>query len=155
MKSFIKLISLSLLVLVFNCGDDKKTESVSYGKSDVKKVPASERVDLKNKGVGPITSVDLPLVVDKELASSGEEVYNKLCLACHMVDKKFIGPAPKDILKRRTPEWVMNMILNPEKMIAEDPLAKDLWEEYNGSPMVGQNVTKDEARAILEYFRTL
>ena len=155
MKSLIKLISLSLLVLVFNCGDDKKTESVSYGKSDVKKVPASERVDLKNKGVGPITSVDLPLVVDKELASSGEEVYNKLCLACHMVDKKFIGPAPKDILKRRTPEWVMNMILNPEKMIAEDPLAKDLWEEYNGSPMVGQNVTKDEARAILEYFRTL
>ena len=49
----------------------------------------------------------------------------------------------------------MNMILNPEKMVKEDPLAKDLLKEYNGSPMVSQNVTKDEARALLEYFRTL
>jgi hypothetical protein len=72
-----------------------------------------------------------------------------------MVDKKFIGPAPNGILERRSPEWVMNMILNPEKMVKEDPLAKDLLEEYNGSPMVSQNVTRDEARAILEYFRTL
>lgn len=155
MKSLLKIFTFSLLLIIFNCGDDKKTKSVSYGKSDVKKVPASERVDLKNKGIGPVTSVDLPLVVDEELAKKGEEIYSKLCLACHMVDKKFIGPSPKGILKRRTPEWVMNMILNPEKMVKEDPLAKDLLEEYNGSPMVSQNVTKDEARAILEYFRTL
>ncbi|WP_431157334.1 c-type cytochrome [Winogradskyella poriferorum] len=155
MKSSIKLFFLSVLFLSFSCGNDNKKEEAGYGKSETAKVPASERIDLSNKGVGSITSVDLPLVVDEELAKQGEEVYNKLCLACHMVDKKFIGPSPKGILQRRSPEWVMNMILNPEKMVKEDPLAKDLLEEYNGSPMVGQNVTKDEARAILEYFRTL
>lgn len=155
MKYLIKLLCLSVCITVFTCGESKKSDGVSYGKSDAEKVPASERIDLKNKGVGSITSVDLPLVVDEELAKTGEEIYGKLCIACHMVDKKFIGPAPKGILERRSPEWVMNMILNPEKMVKEDPLAKDLLAEYNGSPMVSQNVTKDEARAILEYFRTL
>ena len=76
-------------------------------------------------------------------------------MACHRPDKKFIGPAPKGVLERRTPEWVMNMILNPEEMVQKDPLAKDLLVEFNGSPMANQNLTEEEARAVLEYFRTL
>lgn len=155
MKYLPKILVLAIIIALISCGENKKTEGVSYGKPVAEKVPASERVNLKNKGVGSVRSVDLPLVVDEELAKSGEEIYGKLCVACHMVDKKFIGPAPNGILERRSPEWVMNMILNPEKMVKEDPLAKDLLEEYNGSPMVSQNVTRDEARAILEYFRTL
>ena len=49
----------------------------------------------------------------------------------------------------------MNMILNPEVMVDEDPLARDLLMEYNGSPMANQGLKEEEARAILEYFRTL
>ena len=49
----------------------------------------------------------------------------------------------------------MNMILDPEGMVNNDPLAKQLLLEYNGSPMANQNLTEDEARSILEYFRTL
>jgi hypothetical protein len=71
------------------------------------------------------------------------------------VDKKFIGPAPKGILERRSPEWVMNMILNPEVMVKEDSLAKALLAEFNGAPMANQNLTEEQARAVLEYFRTL
>ncbi len=48
----------------------------------------------------------------------------------------------------------MNMILNPEQMVAEDPIAKDLLKEYL-SPMANQSLTEDEARKILEYFRTI
>jgi hypothetical protein len=48
----------------------------------------------------------------------------------------------------------MNMILNPEEMVQKDPIAKQLLVEYNGAPMANQNLTEDEARAILEYFRT-
>ena len=89
------------------------------------------------------------------MAANGKEIYEKMCTACHKPDKKHIGPAPKGILSRRSPEWIMNMILAPEKMVKEDPLAKDLLIEFNGSPMANQNLTKDEARAVLEYFRTL
>jgi mono/diheme cytochrome c family protein len=89
------------------------------------------------------------------MASHGAEVFKKLCTACHRSDKKFIGPSPKDILSRRTPEWIMNMILNPNEMVQKDPLAKDLLIEFNGSPMADQSLTQEDARAVLEYFRTL
>ena len=79
-----------------------------------------------------------------------------MCTACHRPNKKFIGPAPLGIMeRRRTPEWIMNMILDPEGMVANDPLAKELLIEFNGSPMANQNLTEEETRAVLEYFRTL
>jgi len=49
----------------------------------------------------------------------------------------------------------MNMILNPENMIANDPIAKQLLAEANGAPMANQHLTEEQARAILEYFRTI
>jgi len=89
------------------------------------------------------------------MVAKGADVYKKMCTACHRADKKFIGPAPKGIMKRRTPEWIMNMILDPEGMVKNDPLAKELLMEFNGAPMANQNLTEEEARAVLEYFRTL
>ena len=168
MKIFTKSLLLLVSVLLFACGgkEEKKSDgfSIERKKADTEKpvdppastdVKASERVDLTNKGIGPITSLELSDEIDQAMAAKGKEVYDQMCLACHRIGKKFIGPAPDGILERRTPEWVMNMILNPEVMVKEDPLAKDLLIEYNGSPMANQNLTEDEARAILEYFRTL
>ena len=77
------------------------------------------------------------------------------CTACHRPDTKYIGPAPKGILERRSPEWIMNMILDPERMVKEDPIAKQLLIDYNGSPMANQDLTEEQARGVLEYFRTL
>jgi mono/diheme cytochrome c family protein len=129
------------------------TEQPAETSSDV--VKASERVDLTTKGVGPVQSVDLAAEIDQAMAEEGQKVYDQMCLACHRIGKKFIGPPPNGILERRTPEWVMNMILNPQEMVQKDPLANDLLKEFNGSPMSNQGLTEDQARAILEYFRTL
>ena len=158
MKTSIKLFALLFSLLLFSCGEDKK-QDVSYGKKAPakveKKTPASTRTALDNKGVGPITSLTLAAEIDQQMVLHGKEVYEKMCTACHKAEKKFIGPSPKGILERRSPEWIMNMILNPEVMVKEDPLAKDLLMEFNGSPMANQNLTEEEARAVLEYFRTL
>ncbi len=118
-------------------------------------IPASERVELDNKGVGPITSVELTPEVNQSLAKDGEKVFTTNCTLCHKIDEQYIGPPMKGILDRRSPEWVMNMILKPELMVRQDPLAKDLLKEYNNSPMTNQNMTEEQARAMLEYFRTL
>ena len=159
MKVSFKLLALFTALFLFSCGgNDKKKESPYEKKEPVKtekKEPASKRIELSNKGVGPITSVDLDLVVDQDMVAHGKEIYGKMCTACHKADKKFIGPSPTGILERRTPEWVMNMILNPEGMVQEDPLAKDLLMEFNGAPMANQGLSKEDARAVLEYFRTL
>ena len=150
------IITIATLV---SCGGNEKKEEPSYGKKEPVKTeskePASKRIELSNKGVGPITSVDLGLVVDQDMAAHGKEVYDKMCTACHKAEKKFIGPSPTGILERRSPEWVMNMILNPEQMVKEDLLAKDLLMEFNGAPMANQGLSKEDARAVLEYFRTL
>ncbi|SEP70328.1 Cytochrome c [Hyunsoonleella jejuensis] len=164
MKTIPKILTLLLLTLFISCGgkEEKKKEKIQLKSTTEKKVekktetvPPSKRVDLNNKGVGPITSLELSSEIDQALVTKGEDIYKKMCTACHRVEKKFIGPAPKGILERRSPEWVMNMILNPEKMVKEDQLAKDLLMEFNGSPMANQNLTEEEARAVLEYFRTL
>jgi mono/diheme cytochrome c family protein len=166
MKTTLKLLMVLFVTLLVSCGgkEEKKKEGFSYQKKattekaatpKAEKVPASKKVDLANKGVGPITSITLGAEVDQAMATHGADVYKKMCTACHRADKKFIGPAPKGILERRTPEWVMNMILNPEQMVKEDPLAKELLMEFNGAPMANQHLTEKEARAVLEYFRTL
>jgi len=61
----------------------------------------------------------------------------------------------KGIYERRSPEWVMNIILNPDEMLKKDPTAKALLKEYNNIMMLNQNITEDQARALSEYFRTL
>ncbi len=166
MKIVFKCVILLFSMLLVSCGgkEEKKKEGFSVKRKATtekaaetpvaSETKASERIDLTNKGVGPITSLTLD-AVDDAMAAKGKEVYDQMCLACHRIGKKFIGPAPDKILERRTPEWVMNMILNPDQMVKEDPLAKDLLMEFNGSPMANQGLTEEQARAVLEYFRTL
>lgn len=169
MKTTIKGIFLLLALILMGCGGKKEEEKKEDGFSVQRKkaateqpvetttteVKASERVDMGTKGVGPVKSVTLAPEIDQALAATGKGIYEQMCMACHRVGKKFIGPAPNGVLERRTPEWVMNMILNPQEMVQQDPLAKDLLQEFNGSPMSNQGLTEEQARAILEYFRTL
>jgi len=156
MKKVILSVLVLSLTIVVSCGDKEKKDSPEKEnvKKEVVKEEAAEVDPMKNKGIGPIKSVTLGAEVNQEMAAKGKEVYEQMCSACHKTDKKFIGPAPKDILDRRTPEWVMNMILNPDEMVKKDPIAKALLAEYL-SPMSNQNLTEEQARAILEYFRTL
>lgn len=143
--------------LLISCGGKEEVNKPTYGKKKVvvDTTPASKKIDLTNKGIGPIKSITLASTIDNDMAAKGKTIFEKMCTACHKVNKKFIGPSPKGILERRTPEWVMNMILNPNEMVQKDPLAKKLLMEFNGSPMANQNLKEEEARAVLEYFRTL
>ena len=110
---------------------------------------------LENKGVGPIINVILEDKVNISMANSGEKLFNQLCTSCHIINEDYIGPAMSGILDRRSPEWIMNMILNPIQMLEEDPIALELLEEYDFEYMYNQNLLEEEVREILEYFRLL
>ena len=110
---------------------------------------------LENKGVGPIINVILEDKVNISMANSGEKLFNQLCTSCHIINEDYIGPAMSGILDRRSPEWIMNMILNPIQMLEEDPIAIELLQKYNFEYMYDQNLLEEEAREILEYFRLL
>lgn len=157
MKRLSNLLIITAMVgFLASCGgssenkDAASEESTSEVQSMVEEAPDP----MENKGIGPISSVTLG-ELNQEMADLGAEKFKALCSACHKVDKKFIGPSPQGVLDRRSPEWVMNMIMNPEEMIQNDPIAKQLLIDFNGAPMANQNVSEEDARAILEYFRTL
>jgi cytochrome c551/c552 len=137
---------------------EKKKMNFSKEKTEKKEEAKPAGTDLGDpmsmKGIGPVTSLELG-DLDQAMADEGKEIFEANCTACHKIDKKFVGPMMKDVMKRRSPEWVMNMILNPEEMIQKDPLAKQVMVESNMAIMANQSLTEDQARKILEYFRTL
>ncbi|WP_222983855.1 c-type cytochrome [Flagellimonas meishanensis] len=162
------IFSSLLTVFLLACGgkEEKKTDGFSVERtkateqpqentSATNDVPASERITLDNKGVGQIKSLSLDPEINMEMVEAGSALFKTNCTACHKVDKRFIGPSPKGIMKRRSPEWIMNMILDPQLMVEQDRCAKDLLVEFNGAAMANQNITVEQARSILEYFRTL
>ena len=154
------LALLAIMAFTFSsCGDGKKEEKPSERKEIIKKETKveSSKTDLMaptldNKGIGPIKSVTLG-DIDQGMVAKGKEVYKTNCTACHKFKKRYIGPALTGVTERRSPEWIMNMILNSDEMQKKDPVAKALIAEYN-APMAQQQISEEEARSILEYFRT-
>lgn len=112
-----------------------------------------EKPGADGKGIGPVKSVTLGQI-DSALAEIGKTKFEAVCTSCHKLNEKYIGPTISGVTKRRKPEWIMNMILNPTEMLAKDSTAKKLLAEFI-SPMANQNLTEEEARAVLEYFRTI
>ena len=160
MKFKIFVLFLAATFALTSCGSDKKKEDAttktSEKKEEVKKEEPTTPFDetkptLDNKGIGPIKSVTLD-ALDEGMAAKGKELFKANCTACHKIKKKYIGPALKGVTKRRSSEWIMNMILNPDEMLANDPVAKALITKYN-APMAKQILTEEEVRSILEYFR--
>ena len=151
------MLGAVISLLITSCGkkDNTTTDGVNSEGTAVQEEVVVSDDPMQNKGIGPIKEVDLPAEIDQDMAAKGQEIYEAKCTACHKPTEKFIGPAPKDILQRRTPEWVMNMILNPVEMVQKDPIAQELLMEANGAPMADQNLTEEEARQVLEYIRTI
>lgn len=104
----------------------------------------------ESKGVGPIQSVTVG-PIDEALVAKGQQLFSGTCSACHKLDQRYVGPALAGVTKRRAPEWIMNMVLNPTGMTAQDPTAKALLGEYMTQMSV--NATQEDARAVLEFFR--
>lgn len=160
MKHILTLLALTLFIV--GCGEkkeEKKEEGfeMNRSKKEVKAADTSEDVpvDMDNKGIGPIKSLEFDDEINTEMAATGEEKFNAICIACHTVNQRMIGPAMAGVYDRRSPEWVMNMMLNPTEMLEKDPIAKALLKEYNNAIMLDQNLKEEEARALAEYLRTL
>jgi len=104
-------------------------------------------------GIGPVKEVKLGSI-DQNLVNKGKTTFETKCASCHKFDTRLVGPPLQGITQRRKPEWIMNMILNPQQMTQENPVAKELFATYLVQ-MTFQDVSQDDARALLEYFRSI
>jgi cytochrome c5 len=109
------------------------------------------------RGEGKYTAELLALTdkLNEAQAKTGEDVSNVKCTSCHkMSDEKLVGPGWKDVTKRRTGEWIMNFITNPDPMLDKDPEAQAMLELCLVR-MQNQSLTDEDARAILEFMRQI
>lgn len=148
------LFLLILLVVIVGCGESNKKEV------NTKKISAKEKLAAKfgltmfelENGIGPIKEKLKLGPLDQAMAKRGEKLFEEKCASCHKLDERFTGPAQRDVIERRSPEYIMNMILNPDEMINKHPEVKKMLAIYM-TKMTFQNVSQEQAREILEYFR--
>jgi len=107
-----------------------------------------------DKGVGPFKDVKLG-PVDQAKARKGLGVFMEKCFLCHELDNKKLAPPLRNITKQETPEFILNMIVNPVEMQKVNPKIKDLFKKYNNLPMLDQQISQPDALNILEYLRSV
>lgn len=148
------LISMLSIGCTNQSGKESATNTAAAAAVSANTEVASEASDpMMNKGVGPVTSVQIA-EIDNVLVGKGKTLFEGKCTSCHKIEAKHVGPALAGVTKRRSPEWIMNMILNPGDMTQKDPIAKELLATFM-APMANQSLTEEEARNILEYFRSI
>ena len=151
---FLKFFSAALitgsLIWLTSCGGEgvKKDEKPVDVQELAKDQPEVHGTELKE---GDVT-ISTPL--DQTMVSTGKSAYELKCQSCHrLTGEKLVGPGWKDVTKRRQPVWIMNMITNVEMMLEKDPEAQKLLELCMVR-MPNQNMSKDEARQVLEFMRS-
>ncbi|MFC2103481.1 c-type cytochrome [Bacteroidota bacterium] len=144
----------SLIIGFTACGGDSN-EGNEDEFSKVKKTNTSGLSDFELKhGFGPIKKEIKLNPIDPELAKTGEAIFESKCATCHKLDERYTGPAQRDVLQRVTPEFFLNMVLNPEENLEKHPHSKKMFLEYL-QKMTNQNINVKDALALLEYFRVL
>ncbi len=137
-----------MILLVIACGGKEEPKAAE--------VPAADRPLTEfqlEHGIGPVTEMQLG-EIDTALVSSGKTIFDVKCVACHKTDERLVGPPLADVTQRRSPQFIMNMILNPDEMVKRHPEVRAMLATYY-VPMTFQNVSEPDARAILEYLRSL
>ena len=86
--------------------------------------------------------------------AEGEQIYKNNCSTCHAVtDEVVVGPGLKGILQRRSIEWLIPWVNNPQAVIASgDKYAVDLYNKYNKAQMTAYpNYSAAQITSVIAY----
>lgn len=129
---------------ISSCNKEESGDSAKNG--------ASKEVVKEKPQYYKVKNVELGATIDPAMAKHGTQIFDVTCTGCHKYDEKYVGPALGDVTKRRTPEYIMNMILDTETMIDKDDTVKCMLQTYL-MKMPNMQVDEKDARAVLEHLR--
>ena len=147
-----KMTALGLAAVFFlaSCGNSSNDAGTSETTATTTPA-ASEGSD--PKGIGKFINVELTHPLDEKMIAQGKSVYDVKCGSCHkLTDERLVGPGWKGVTDRRTPEWIMNFSTNVDEMLEKDTAAQNMLEQCLVR-MPNQNLSDEDARAVLEFMR--
>jgi mono/diheme cytochrome c family protein len=114
----------------------------------------ARRID---EALAPYAGAGLPhpgAAVDATLADVGARLFRKRCSACHAITgKSRVGPDLAGVSERRAYDWIQAMILHPDSMTREDPVARGLRAEYGVQMLTPHAFGGVHALALIEFLR--
>ena len=146
----------ALLVMGFSlfvaCNNEEKPKGDTTETATPTQTPTTQ-AEVHGTEVKP-GEVELTKPLNQQWVANGKGIYDMKCQSCHkLTDERLVGPGWKNVTKRREPHWIMNMITNVDMMLEKDPEAQKLLEQCLVR-MPNQNISKDEARQIIEFMRS-
>lgn len=87
--------------------------------------------------------------------AEGEKLFTANCTSCHAINEKVVGPALKDVHKRREATWLIKWVKNSQALIKSgDATAVALYKENNESVMTSfENLSDAQVTSIVEYIK--
>lgn len=135
------LLFFAFALYVGGCGGGTSTQSsATTSAAD----PSGSQL---NSGPKAIETVS----INPGLADWGAKVFEKrACVTCHAIGQRKQGPDLAGVATRRTEAWMTKQIVDPEWMVKNDPISRQLFAEY-ALQMANQHVPEQEVKALIQF----
>ena len=127
---------------------------------ETQETPFSNEVvlDSVSSGIGDSAIVQNTFALDtlsKEdvaAVTAGDALFKNNCAQCHAVHDVVVGPALKDITKRRPVSWLIPWVKNSSKVVASgDEYAVKVFNKYQQQQMPSFQLSDEEIKNIIKY----
>jgi copper(I)-binding protein/cytochrome oxidase Cu insertion factor (SCO1/SenC/PrrC family) len=86
----------------------------------------------------------------------GEQIFRTRCASCHSITGNeladALGPDLLGVTRKREPQWLLDWLKAPDQMLKKkDPIAVELYKQYNNLAMPNMRLNKEEALSLLDY----
>lgn len=88
---------------------------------------------------------------------NGEQVFQNKCMGCHSLGEgdSDSGPDLATVATRRSDDWTLNIIKDPDGLIASgDPQATELVAKFGGRKMPKLGVSDEDANSIILFLKS-
>lgn len=99
--------------------------------------------------------VALTFSASAQSAEEGKKLFDANCVSCHAIKEQVVGPALKDVHKRKDEAWLIKWIKNSQAMVKSgDAYAVEIYNKYNQSVMTSfEGLSDDQIKSILAYIK--
>lgn len=96
----------------------------------------------------------LTLAVHAQDAAEGEKIFKGNCTSCHAINEQVVGPALKDVHKKKDEAWLIKWIRNSQAMVKSgDAYAVEIYNKYNSVMTSFESLSDKEIKSVLAYIK--